>query len=104
MAANYLKKKGYEVIARNWTCRWGELDLVCRYNNELVFVEVKYRSSNYFGYPQQAVSNRKMRILHRTIKYYLLENAKLKNCYRVEVVSIYEQGKKLRLDHYRSVS
>jgi putative endonuclease len=55
LAANHLESAGLEILARNWRCREGELDIVARDGADLVFVEVKTRSSLAFGAPAEAV-------------------------------------------------
>jgi putative endonuclease len=55
VAADHLESAGLRVIARNWRCRDGELDIIARDGSELVFVEVKTRSSLRFGTPAEAV-------------------------------------------------
>jgi putative endonuclease len=56
VAAGYLEAAGLAILARNWRCRAGELDIVARDGGALVFVEVKTRSSLAFGTPAEAVS------------------------------------------------
>ena len=56
IAVAHLEHAGYEVLARNWRCRQGELDVVVRQGSALVFVEVKTRSSQDFGEPAEAVT------------------------------------------------
>src|SRR3954449_4202957 len=58
-AAAWYEANGYEVLARNWRCRDGELDLVVRRNRTIVFCEVKARTSNAFGAPAEAVNHLK---------------------------------------------
>jgi putative endonuclease len=65
-AAAWYEARGYEVVASNWRCRAGELDLVVRRGRTLAFVEVKTRSSDRFGLPAEAVTpvkQRRIRIL-----------------------------------------
>ncbi len=65
-AAAWYEARGYEVVARNWRCRAGELDLVVRRGRTLAFVEVKTRSSDRFGLPVEAVTpvkQRRIRVL-----------------------------------------
>ena len=64
LAAEYLEAQGYELLARNWRCREGELDIVARAGGALVFVEVKTRSGTAFGEPAEAVTRLKARRLH----------------------------------------
>lgn len=64
VAARYLADRGLEIIDRNWRCRLGEIDLVARAGFELVFCEVKTRSSLVAGDPLEAVTQRKVARLH----------------------------------------
>ncbi|MDQ6927136.1 MAG: YraN family protein [Actinomycetota bacterium] len=61
--AAWYEGAGYEVIARNWRCRTGELDLILRRDGIYVFCEVKTRTSTAFGAPQEAVTRTKQRRL-----------------------------------------
>jgi putative endonuclease len=59
LAVGHLETAGLEILARNWRCRQGELDIVARDGSQLVFVEVKTRSSRAFGSPAEAVDRAK---------------------------------------------
>ena len=61
IVANYLVNKGYSIVERNWRYGKKEIDIIARYNNTIVFVEVKTRSSLQFELPQEAVTIKKMR-------------------------------------------
>ena len=74
MAAWY-EARGYEVLARNWRCRDGELDLVVRDGRLFVFCEVKTRTSDLFGLPQEAVTRVKQQRLRRLAARWLEEDA-----------------------------
>ncbi len=63
-AAKYLQKKGYRILAENYSAGGGELDIVAYHKKTLVFVEVKTRSGNLFGSPAQAVDEKKIALLH----------------------------------------
>lgn len=63
LTADWYVARGYDVVARNWRCRDGELDLVVTRDGELVFCEVKTRSSSRFGAPAEAVTFAKQRRL-----------------------------------------
>lgn len=58
-AVSYLKRRGYEIVARNWTCIAGEADIVALCDEAIVFVEVKTRSGTDMGMPEEAVDERK---------------------------------------------
>lgn len=61
LAARWYERRGYKVVSQNWRCRNGELDLVMVKGGELVFCEVKTRSSRAFGHPVEAVTRAKQR-------------------------------------------
>ena len=63
--AGWYLAHGYEIVARNWRCAAGELDLVCRSGSTLVFCEVKTRTSSAFGVPAEAVGFAKQRRLRK---------------------------------------
>ena len=70
VAAAWYVSQGYEVLARNWRCRAGELDLILRRGPEVVFCEVKSRSSVTFGAPQEAVTHdKRQRIRHLAARW-----------------------------------
>lgn len=71
-AADFLRKNGYIVLEKNFRCRFGEIDLIAKAEGYLIFIEVKYRSSTYNGFPSEAVNQRKMLRIIRTAQYYML--------------------------------
>lgn len=73
--ANWYSERGYEVIARNWRCRFGELDLILSKGREVVICEVKTRTSNRFGTPFEAVGRTKQQRLRKLAAIWLREAA-----------------------------
>jgi putative endonuclease len=73
-AADWYRAAGYDVIARNWRCAEGELDLVVGLPGELVFCEVKTRASDRFGVPAEAVTATKQRRLRTLATRFLAEH------------------------------
>ena len=67
----WLERNGYKIVERNFRCRSGEIDIVAREGGYLVFLEVKYRSSQAQGLPEESVNLRKQRIMSRVALYYL---------------------------------
>ena len=65
IAARYLASRGLAIVERNWRCPQGEIDLIARYAGELVFVEVKTRSSVAFGHPLESITPVKLARLRR---------------------------------------
>jgi putative endonuclease len=73
-AAGWYVARGYRVVARNWRCADGELDLVVARHGELVFCEVKTRTSDRFGLPAEAVTPAKQRRLRRLAARFLAQS------------------------------
>lgn len=73
-AAQYLKVHGYKILERNYKNKIGEIDIIAKRKNTLVFVEVKTRKSNEFGTPAQAVTYYKKQKIVNAAKYYLAKN------------------------------
>lgn len=74
LAVEYLKKNGYEIRERNYIHRKGEIDIIAVQGAYLVVVEVKARSTNYFGDPEQFVSRKKIELITRAVDYYIEAN------------------------------
>ena len=72
-ATRWYLRRGYEVVARNWRCSAGEVDLILRSENVVVFCEVKARASSDFGGPEGAVNWSKQRQLRRLAAIWLAE-------------------------------
>ncbi len=71
IAVSFLVEKGYKILERNYRCRKGEIDIIATHNNCIIFVEVKYRSSNKYGSSLEAVGYRKQQIIRFVAEYYL---------------------------------
>ncbi|MEY2477112.1 MAG: putative endonuclease [Actinomycetota bacterium] len=76
--AKWYEAQGYEVVARNWRCKDGELDLIVRAGRVYVFCEVKTRTSNAFGAPVEAVTSDKQQRLRRLAARWLEDDAPLR--------------------------
>lgn len=70
-AAEFLTKKGFEVVLRNYRTRYGEIDMICRDNNVLVFVEVKTKKGTLLGTPEEMFTQRKYNQVKRMAQVYL---------------------------------
>jgi putative endonuclease len=65
LAAGYLAEHGYRILERNWRCRDGEIDVIAQLADQIVFVEVKTRSSVAYGHPLEAITPAKLARLRR---------------------------------------
>ena len=82
-ALEYLTRKGYVLITRNYRCRLGEVDLIMRQGEKLAFIEVRSRSGDGFGLPQESVRAEKVARIHRIAQYFL--SYELKGSWKGEV-------------------
>ena len=71
MASDYLKGLGYEILEQNYRIRTGEIDLIAKEKDQIVFVEVKYRKDGRMGDPLEAVDGRKQKKIYQTARYYV---------------------------------
>lgn len=109
LAAKHFQNKGYQFIARNFTSRFGEIDLIFQDNNILVFVEVKTRFSKSFGRAEEAVTSHKIKSIIKTGDYFKLLHPELPDSLRIDVVAIeleleLEEKRLLTLRHIKNVT
>lgn len=97
-AVNYLKKKGYKILYRNYITPLGEADIIAKDKDTIVFVEVKTRSSDAFGQPFEAVNHRKQEKLKKIALYYLKHN-KIELPVRFDIVSVISRDEKTEINH-----
>lgn len=88
LAEQYLSARGYTVVARNWRTRWGELDLVATHRGQVVFVEVRTRSTESGATAEESVGPDKQRRLLRMAESYLQQHAPNASA-RIDVVAVY---------------
>lgn len=99
-ATNYLVKKGWEIVERNYNCDIGEIDIIAKEGSTIVFVEVKYKSNDVLGIPEEMISENKLNQVKRVATYWLMENRKYKyDRYRIDAVCILGD----QLKHYENV-
>lgn len=93
LAAQYLKEQGYAILEQNYRNRFGEIDILAKKDGVLVFVEVKFRSTNACGAPSEAVDIRKQRKISRTAFYYYAGHGYAENApCRFDVIAICGDG------------
>jgi putative endonuclease len=87
-ACRFLKKKGFKILKRNFNCPGGEIDIVARSGNLIVFVEVKARTSIEYARPEEAVGFRKRQNLKKAARYYVHDHPVRQCEYRFDVISV----------------
>ncbi|MCX6232270.1 MAG: YraN family protein [Bacteroidetes bacterium] len=98
IAENFLKEKGYEILATNWRFGADEIDIIAKNNGFLVIVEVKTRSTNAFGEPEIAVTKQKQRFLIRASQQYIIQKDINEEC-RFDIISIIIKNAKTTIHH-----
>ena len=91
-ATDYLKKNGYQLLCRNYTCRLGEIDIIACEREVIVFVEVRSRSSDDYGLPQESITSRKKMKLRQLAWHYLKTVGKTSAGCRFDVIAILFDG------------
>lgn len=106
IASRYLVKKGYSILLKNWTCRWGELDLIAEKDGVLTFIEVKYRLTEKYGEIFESLTYAKKKHLYRTINIFLKQDSTFKNYenWRFDLICIKKLSGKFYISHYKSLS
>lgn len=88
LACEYLKKQGYKILERNYRIRGGEIDIVAKDGDYLVFVEVKARLTHEYGLPSESMTPWKIKYLLKTALFYVLKHKWGNRPYRLDFVSI----------------
>lgn len=98
IALAFLKQKKYRVIETNWREQKFEIDIIAINQNEIVFIEVKTRSTNFFGAPEEAVTIKKQQHLIEGADYYINKNEIDLEC-RFDVIAIVLNENKQDINH-----
>ena len=98
LALSFLKEKSYEILATNWRFGADEIDIIARHNNFLVIVEVKTRSSNYYGEPEVFVTKQKQKFLIRATQNYINQHDINEEC-RFDIIAIVSKNGKNTIHH-----
>ena len=89
LVCKYLTSQGLRIIARNFRCRQGEIDIIARDKEYLCFMEVKFRKNSEFGQPQEAVNISKQRKISKVSRFYLYsKNLSFDTPIRYDVIAV----------------
>jgi putative endonuclease len=105
VAGEFMKKRGYSIVTRNWRFGHGEIDIVARDGEILVFIEVRLRGKDAVVRGYESISTHKKRTLHRTCLAYLKKCTRGVIAYRFDVIDIghdYATGSDT-IHHYENV-
>ena len=99
-AVEFLKDAGYTVLEQNYRFGKAEIDIVCKEAKTIIFCEVKTRSTDYFGPPEESVSKKKIKLIKLAAGEYLYQN-KLDTEVRFDIISIVDQKGVLKIYHIK---
>ncbi len=98
IAANYLLNKGYKILERNYRFQKAEVDIIAVKGDTLAAVEVKMRSSKYFGSPEAFVTPKKIQLLVKAIHYFVVKN-NLDLEVRFDIIAIVQNKESFEIKH-----
>lgn len=94
VAAKYLSRRGYKILEKNYRTKLGEIDIIARDKDTIVFIEVKARTSGKFGGPKYAVSFGKQKKIARAAQIYLKSTKQINKKARFDVVALHSYSDK----------
>ena len=104
LAARFLEAHGYRVVARNWRCKQGEIDIIARRDGQTVFVEVKTRSSVEFGHPFEAVTVGKRARLRRLAGVWCEQMGSSSRGIRIDAIAVIApSGERPTIEHLEGI-
>ncbi|MFK5959618.1 MAG: YraN family protein [Lutibacter sp.] len=98
LAVEFLIKKGYKILERNWRFKKAEVDIIAKKNKLLAVIEVKTRSSNYFGNPQDFVNQKKIKLLVEAVNEYVISRD-LDLEVRFDIIAVLKNKNNFEIEH-----
>ncbi len=103
LAVKYLEQKGYKILERNFECKQGEIDIIAIQEQEIVFIEVKTRTNPKYGAPADAVNKIKQKHLIKSVQYYIYNRHLEEEYIRIDIIEIYIQKNKYKVNHIKQI-
>ena len=100
VACEYLEKNNYKIIERNFSCYKGEIDIIAKYKNEIIFVEVKTRRNMKYGEAIDSITPLKKIHILKTANFFLYKNNLLKIPIRFDIIEVYLFDKNFNIIYY----
>ncbi len=102
IAEKYLKDLGYEILAKNLMISHNEIDILAKDGNYLVFVEVRSKSDNYLGTPEESITKNKRKQLSKAVDAYISLHPNIDNFVRMDFIGVnFENGKPI-INHIKN--
>lgn len=103
-AVRYLQEQGWKILARNWRCSQGELDVIAQDHQTIVFIEVKTRTSHFSGHPLESISAAKVRRLRILATHWLAQQTLYWPHLRIDAIALdWIDGNATNLEHIQGV-
>lgn len=103
IAVKFLEKQNMKILDRNFYCKQGEIDIIAKDKNEIIFCEVKTRSNDNFGKAVDAVNNVKQNHIWNAAKFYLYLNGLMNFYIRFDVIEVYINKNKVFINQIRNM-
>lgn len=103
LAAQYLEDRGYLILERNWRCSLGEIDLIARDKNRIVFVEVKTRNGIGYGHPFEAITANKVSRMRKLVAQWCIQNQQTGVKVRLDAIAVLIRSGKVAVEHLKQV-
>ncbi len=108
LAKQYLLKKQYQIVATNFRSRFGEIDLIASKNDTLVFIEVKLKTGENSGTPEEMINQAKIKQIHQMAEFFLQTNPQIANTfsnYRIDAICLVlnSDGSSKRITHWKNI-
>ena len=100
-AVKYLQNNGYEILEKNYRFLKAEVDIIAKKQNVLIVVEVKTRSTNYFGSPQDFVNPKKIKLLVTAIDNYIIEKD-LDIEVQFDIIALIQERGEFKIEHFKN--
>ncbi|MEM9417410.1 MAG: YraN family protein [Bacteroidota bacterium] len=99
LAANHLQKQGFTIVARNYRYQRAEVDIIVQKQKLLVFTEVKARSNDQFGHPEDFVTPQQQTLIHAAAEDYILAQ-QWDEAIRFDIIAVFKRNGQMQLTHF----
>lgn len=102
LAVELLKDKGFQILERNWSNKWGEIDIIAKDKDVIVFVEVKTKIGNFYGSPEQMINAKKLEKIQKLASLY---HPAVNSSKRIDVIAVLLSSdlNPEKINHYQAV-
>ena len=102
IAVDFLERNGYAILKRNFRADRGEIDIIAKLENTIVFAEVKTGNSHKFGKPEERITRGKQRQLYKIANHFIQQHPEIASDFRFDAVIIDGSKRKYKIRHYKN--